>query len=290
MYHFIGSDGLEYGPVDADTIRRWIQEGRLNGQTKTRAAGQTGFRPLEEFPELNGSPAAKTEAAAPAGGAQPSQSPVTPAAREPDHDPEALIARANARAARMSATQAFGKGWETFTANFWSILGAGVLFIVINTLLGSTGVGLVVSGPLIGGLFLYLLKSIRSRNATAGDLFEGFSGAAFPSLVIVGLLFYVFTFIGFIACVLPALYVICVYHLAFPLAIDKKLGFWEAMEVSRRVSHADLWTFFALFLLSILAAFAGTLALGVGIFITTTWTFLAYAQKYESLFGDDTAS
>jgi hypothetical protein len=52
MYKIIGADQKEYGPVSAEEMRRWIAEGRVNGQTLIQAEGQTDWRPLSTFPEF----------------------------------------------------------------------------------------------------------------------------------------------------------------------------------------------------------------------------------------------
>ena len=53
MYLVRGSDQVEYGPVDAETVRRWLAEGRANSQTLLRLEGGTDWKPLGEFPEFN---------------------------------------------------------------------------------------------------------------------------------------------------------------------------------------------------------------------------------------------
>ncbi len=53
MYKIIGGDGKEYGPVDAAQLRQWQAEGRVNAQTRVQAEGQTEWRALADFPELN---------------------------------------------------------------------------------------------------------------------------------------------------------------------------------------------------------------------------------------------
>jgi hypothetical protein len=58
MYRIIGSDGKEYGPVDAEQIRKWIREGRANATSRVQAEGASSWKTLAEFPELMGSPAA----------------------------------------------------------------------------------------------------------------------------------------------------------------------------------------------------------------------------------------
>jgi hypothetical protein len=52
MYKIIGADGKEYGPITADQLRKWIAEGRANGQTRVLVDGTTEWKTLSEFPEL----------------------------------------------------------------------------------------------------------------------------------------------------------------------------------------------------------------------------------------------
>ena len=51
MYKVIGTDGKEYGPVNAELVRQWIAEGRVNASTKLMGADGI-WRPLTEFPEF----------------------------------------------------------------------------------------------------------------------------------------------------------------------------------------------------------------------------------------------
>lgn len=52
MYKILGADGRQYGPVNADQLRRWIAEGRANAYTHTLAEGATGWKPLGTLPEF----------------------------------------------------------------------------------------------------------------------------------------------------------------------------------------------------------------------------------------------
>jgi hypothetical protein len=52
MYKIIGVDGLEYGPVAAEQVRRWLVEGRVNGRTKVQRDGSAEWQLLEELPEF----------------------------------------------------------------------------------------------------------------------------------------------------------------------------------------------------------------------------------------------
>ncbi|HXC34953.1 MAG TPA: DUF4339 domain-containing protein [Candidatus Acidoferrales bacterium] len=51
-YTIIGGDGKQYGPITEGDLRKWIAEGRLNGQSLAKAESDAEFRPISTFPEL----------------------------------------------------------------------------------------------------------------------------------------------------------------------------------------------------------------------------------------------
>ena len=53
MYKIIGTDGKQYGPVNADEIRRWQAEHRVNAQTLIQTEGAVEWKPLSAFPEFS---------------------------------------------------------------------------------------------------------------------------------------------------------------------------------------------------------------------------------------------
>jgi hypothetical protein len=54
MYKIIGADQKEYGPVSADQLRQWLTEGRVNGQTKVKAADALEWKTMADLPEFAG--------------------------------------------------------------------------------------------------------------------------------------------------------------------------------------------------------------------------------------------
>jgi TM2 domain-containing membrane protein YozV len=52
MYHLIGADGREYGPVSADQLRLWVREGRANRQTQVRPESSGGWQELGSVAEM----------------------------------------------------------------------------------------------------------------------------------------------------------------------------------------------------------------------------------------------
>jgi TM2 domain-containing membrane protein YozV len=53
MYKMIGADGQQYGPVDAEQIRRWLSENRVRNETLIQAEGSDEWKPLRSYPEFS---------------------------------------------------------------------------------------------------------------------------------------------------------------------------------------------------------------------------------------------
>lgn len=52
MYKIIGTDSRQYGPVEADQVRRWLAENRANAHTLTQSENSPEWKPLISFPEF----------------------------------------------------------------------------------------------------------------------------------------------------------------------------------------------------------------------------------------------
>ena len=52
MYKIIGTDGRQYGPVNAEQIRRWIAGNRVKTQTLAQMEGASEWKPLGSFSEF----------------------------------------------------------------------------------------------------------------------------------------------------------------------------------------------------------------------------------------------
>jgi len=52
MYKIIGADGKEYGPISTAQLRQWLNEGRVNSQTKVQPEGAADWQPLSALPEF----------------------------------------------------------------------------------------------------------------------------------------------------------------------------------------------------------------------------------------------
>ena len=55
QYYFKASDENEYGPIGEGEIHAWLQQGRMNQGSMVRAVDSEEWRPLSDYPELDGS-------------------------------------------------------------------------------------------------------------------------------------------------------------------------------------------------------------------------------------------
>jgi uncharacterized protein DUF4339 len=265
MYTIIGGDGKEYGPVSIEQVRGWVAAGRANLSTKVKEAGSDAWKTISDCPEITGS-------ASTAGVGRISA---------------ALVAD---RAASLDIMSCLGRSWTLLKADAWPLLGVSFLVTVIYAAASFVlGRGLYFAGGILGsvfgaGLFNYFLLKVRGKPAAVGDAFAGFS-KRFLTLVGIGLLFSIFVSVGLCLLVIPGVYLFVAYVFAPVLAVDKGLGYWDAMETSRRVVTRSWWRVAGLVLLIIALLALGTLALGVGIFVAIPLAAGAIAYAYEDLCG-----
>jgi uncharacterized membrane protein len=303
MYKIIGADGNEYGPVTADQLRQWIAEGRANAQTKVQAEGSTDWKPLMDFPEFAGTSAAHATFARDMAAASST----------------ALAAQILSRGYEVDIGSCISRGWNLLKNNFWPLVGTSLLIFLLIGGVGnilrfivnlSLGVpfhprnvrglelirlqlpgtivnilwNLLVSGALIGGLYNYYLKHIRGQPATLGDAFSG-CGKAFIPLTLAHLATAFLGLLGILLCIIPGVYLGVSWKFTLPLVIDKQLGFWEAMELSRKVVTRQWFLLFALMLVVGLISVSGLLLCCIGIFVTAPIGIATILYAYEDIFG-----
>ncbi|HLH57352.1 MAG TPA: GYF domain-containing protein [Verrucomicrobiae bacterium] len=299
MYKIIGADQKEYGPVSAELIRQWIVEGRANAQTQARLEGETEWKPLSSFQDFEAALRSVPPPGAPFAGTAAGPVPVEVIlGREYELDIGSCIARA----------------WDLVRQNFWPVVGVSLLIMIITAAINqvvslasgpafrtiilehrvSPGIISVIvatsllSSPiytlLTAGLFKYYLKLIRAEGPTLGDAFAGFSPLA-GQLVLLGLVNGLLASLGYILCIIPGIYLTVSWVFSLPLVIDRKLPFWDAMELSRKVVSRHWFITFAFVLVIGLLAGCGALLCCVGLFVTMPIASMALLYAYEDIFG-----
>lgn len=149
MYKIIGADSQQYGPVNAEQLRRWITENRANGQTLALAEGATEWKPLSTFAELAGD--LKPATPPPISGAMP---PVSAA------PPSPVSSRASSKIAAGVCGILLGSfGIHKFILGY---AGAGVIMLLVTIIGGVLTCGVAAGVMHLIGLIegiLYLTKS-----------------------------------------------------------------------------------------------------------------------------------
>jgi hypothetical protein len=200
--------------------------------------------------------------------------------------PEAIAAIYLQRHPSIDISNALSRGWTLVRDHMPVLVGATVLGWLVTVGLAFVPVlGWIVGFVLLGGLDYMFIRRIRGEEVQIGDVFAGFN-LALLDLTMAGLVKWLLTSLGLLLCILPGIYLAVGYVFALPLVVDKKMDFWTAMEVSRRVVHEHWWSVFALVIVLALVALAGFLLCGIGELITIPVASAALMYVYEDLFGD----
>jgi hypothetical protein len=285
MYRIIGADGREYGPIAAAQLRQWIAEGRANALTKARPEGATEWKPLCEIPEF-----AAIFAAPGATNATPASPAGAVAISTGDPVADAIGREILERDYQLDIGSCVSRAWELVKGQFWLTVGAAAIVYLLVGGLGSVPIlgaiaVLLLTYVLEGGLKWMLLRLIRGEKAELGDAFAGFN-QAFKPLMLFSLVAQLLTGVGFLFCILPGIYLsVCWFGFGPLLVMDKKLDFWPAMELSRKVVSKHWWSFLGLALVNFLILLAGVLACGVGVFIALPVVAATTVYAYVDIFG-----
>jgi serine/threonine protein kinase len=191
------------------------------------------------------------------------------------------------------------RGWALVKSDFWPLVGTTALVIVLLAAASSLGMekksvgnvtfttslmSVLLSGPLIGGLYLYLLKKIRGEQVRTETAFAGFTRSLLQ-LFLASFVCQVLTVIGFACLVVPGIYLFVAWFFALPLVIDKRLEFWPAMRLSRKTITKHWWKFFVFLVVLGFLNIAGLAACLIGVFFTLPVSFAALMYAYEGIFN-----
>lgn len=220
-------------------------------------------------------------------------------------------------------------GWEMFKANMGIVIGASILVYlsmgIANAIpfLGYIS-ALVLTGPFMGGLWIFYIKKMRGEDATINDAFSGFN-KNFIQLMLVGAVSMLISYAAIIASLIPLFvaigtmglfrngsfvqgaastaiiipvvlfflvgiaafsYLTVCWVFAIPLVIDKNMQFWPAMQLSRKMVGKQWWMTFLFLTVVSLVGSLGIIALVIGIIFTGPIAFAAIVAHYRNVFDD----
>lgn len=204
----------------------------------------------------------------------------------------------------------------------------GVSLVVINLIpYLSLPLSLLLTGPLMAGAWKVYIQATRGEETGVGDVFSGFS-ASFWQLVLCNIVVSVFSFLCMLPMfitmavffgymffssqppqfdasvsgaalllffgtlllgIIGTLVISTLWLYALPLVIDKRLSFWSALQLSRKMVMKHFWMTLLLVIVWGLLLMVGGMMCLVGILVTGPVGFAAVAWHYNRIFGDLTA-
>jgi hypothetical protein len=174
-----------------------------------------------------------------------------------------------------------GEGWALVQADLGNYLLISLLFFLLN------GVPFI-QGALIAGFHIYTIKKLAGRNPDIADIFKGFK--FFGATLVASLLIALFTFLGTLALIIPGLVIAAMYKFTYLFIVDKRMGFWEAMQASHNIVRNDYFGFTMFLIVAFLVNVLGFLCLIVGLMVTVPLTFAAITVAYRDLVGFERAT
>jgi zinc ribbon protein len=173
-----------------------------------------------------------------------------------------------------------GEGWRLVKSDIASY----VLMTLVFLLLGSAACGLI-QGSLIAGMHLFTIKKILGRNATFGDMFQGFN--FFVPTLLASLVIALFVGVATLFFIIPGLVVAAMYKFTYLFIVDKRMDFWQAMRASHEVVRRDYVGFTLFLVLLILVDILGVAGCVVGALVAIPVTFAAITVAYRETVGFD---
>ena len=230
----------------------------------------------------------------------------------------------------VNISEALNASWDKFQRNVGIVLGACILVFIAMMAANmipylSMITGLLLTGPLWGGLWYFFIRVNRGEEAAVGDAFAGFN-RGFWQLVLVNIVTSILTFIcmlplflvlvsifgmaflvdqanaspsvefggaaavllvgAFIVSFAGVIFLTTIWLFALALVVDKGLAFWDAMELSRKMVLKHFWGIFLLVFVGWIMSMVGLLLCGVGLLFTGPVAFGAWVWQYEKMFGN----
>jgi serine/threonine protein kinase/capsular polysaccharide biosynthesis protein len=265
---------------------------------------------LEKEPELRYQQASQVKTAVETIASSPSAQSAGSAVAPPEPpapppDAAALTEQILARDYVLNIRDCLRRGWELVSSDFWPIVGVTALVLALLWAASSSEpiysyhregfhattslLGILLGGPLMGGLYLFFLRKIRGEPARVETAFAGFS-SCFVQLFLASFVSHVLLGVGFICLVLPFIYLLVAWMFTLPLVIDKRLEFWPAMQLSRKTVSKHWWKFLEFGIVLVLFNLLGVLLLCVGVFLTFPISLAALMYAYEDIFATAQAS
>jgi len=183
------------------------------------------------------------------------------------------------------------ESWILFKQEPGILLLASVLYFILMATMNSSSrenhslsfFWLLLQGPLLIGFYALFFEIMRTGHANFATFLQGFN--VYIPAVVANILLIIFAAMGYIFFILPGLLVEALFIFTYPLILEKKMGFWEAMMASKNVTKSFLFEFSGFILLKWILYLLGMVFFGIGIIFVFPWFVGSIAVAYRDIFG-----
>jgi uncharacterized membrane protein len=185
----------------------------------------------------------------------------------------------------------------------WKFMGAIIIYLIIsfittiileNTFPENGGsfnnlIAYILSIPVLTpieiGIEMLGVKHARNESLEFKSILEYFSYLIPIFFTCIAMYFIIV--VGFIFLILPGIYLLISYSFTYRLIVDKGLGVFKAMELSRKTITKQWFKFFGLSLLFIFIIIISIIPLGIGLLWSIPTYYIAYGILYHNLFDKE---
>ena len=144
-------------------------------------------------------------------------------------------------------------------------------------------VAIAATMPMMVGITIMGIRHSQGKVVSAGSILNYFH--RLPGAILWYVLCTPMISLGYLLLILPGIYLSFAYMFSLPLMIEKDLGAWSALEMSRKAVTRIWFRATGFLLLIMLLLTLGMIPLGIPLIWIVPWVTLAYAMLYFKLFG-----
>jgi uncharacterized membrane protein len=139
----------------------------------------------------------------------------------------------------------------------------------------------LLRGPVEYGVKYVYLRAAREQSIELRHMLEAFRNYA--NVILANFLVALIVGIGLLMFVVPGIVFACKLAFTPYLVVDARMGAWDALQESWRMTTGYAWRIFCVGLLAIPICFVGLLLFGVGIVFAIMWVRITFASIYDAV-------
>ena len=144
-------------------------------------------------------------------------------------------------------------------------------------------VSALVLMPMAVGLGFLATALAMGESPNPKSLFGWYDNTV--KIILTAFLMNILIFLGLLLFVLPGIYLAVSYQLALPLAVDKKMGPWEALETSRKVIGHKWFMVLGFDFIAVIVIVLSSALMGVPLIWTVPMMVIAFGILYRTAVG-----